>query len=199
MIFLWYDSKIFQNMTLRTFYIFSKKMTQKNWFFWKLPEELNIFYNDSKNWTHFSWMGLWELNSFNVTQRCCSLYMTRKIEFFKYDTKIWTFFWMWFKEFFQKKKKTKHWTLWKYDSKNWTWFWKTMTHWIEPFFFILTHRIEPFFSTWHDQRIEPFLFNMTQRIESFIFFNMTHSIEPFFSTLTHWIWTMTHRIEPLFI
>ena len=173
-------------MTLRTFYISSKKWLKKWFFFESYPKNWTLFTMTLRVEPIFSWMGPWELNSFNVTQRCCSLKMTRKIEFF----------WIWHKDlnFFLNliqsiffKKKTKHWTLWKYDSKNWTWFLKKL--WLTE--------LNPSFL--FNSKNWTLLFNMTQRIEPFIFFNMTHSIEPFFP---HWLiefepWLI--ELTPLFI
>ena len=82
--FLVYDSKIFQNMTLRT-ELFFFKCDSKNWtFFWTLLEELYRICYVFKNWSLFS----------NKTPRIELFLRDSKVLFFKYDSKNW-FFWLW--------------------------------------------------------------------------------------------------------
>ena len=66
--------------------------------------------NDSKNWTFFSE---------NMTQRIEPFVnMTERIDFFHYDSKNGTFFFL------------------EYDAKNWTLFSLNVTQRIEPFFWM---------------------------------------------------------------
>ena len=160
MIFLWYDSKIFQNMTLRTFNIFRKNDSKKLIFFESYPKNWTFFTMtlriepifpewDSENWTPLMWLKdvvlcIWleKLNFLNMTQRF---------------------------ELFLKN----------YDSLNWTLLFN-MTQRIEPFFSTWPKELIPSFQ--HDSKNWTLLFNMTQRIEPFCSTWLKELNPSFFST-----------------
>ena len=121
---------------------------------------MNLFLNDSKNWTcfffqkkmtqrieHFFWFNSKNWTPFNLS-KCNSenwicFYMTQRIEFFQYDSQNWTFF-----------------------------FWKRLTELNFIYFFWIRLTELNFFSL-----------NMTKELDSY-FLNMTQGIEPLIS----WIW-----------
>ena len=176
--FLPYESKnwIFLNMTHRI-----------ELFFWIWLTELNLFYNDSKNWTLSFWVRLknwtlfliWlkELNFFIYKKRT----MTQRSElevfvFFKQK--------LWLKEF----------NLFVFSKK------KNMTQRIEPFLFFQKKKQNSrnwFF--WYDSKNFQ---NMTLRTELFFFFQMRLQKLNFLAERYSKNWTlfiMSLRIEPLFL
>ena len=153
--------------------------------------------------------------------------MTQKIKNFEYDSKNWTSFWMWFKDFFTKTLSIEPFFLiWltefnpsvPYDSKNWTIELFKMIYWIK--FLNLTRRIEPFFDmTWKIDFLEnesnnsnPFWTWFTElniHFEKYdsknptLLFNMTYRIKSFSSTwlieIEPFFSTLLKELNPLFV
>ena len=126
--------------------------------------------------------------------------------FFKYDTKNWTFFWVWLKEwnFFSKKNRLTELNL----------FSSNMTQRIEPFISWIWRLELDLFSKYDSKSWTIFenSLDMTQRFELILliwleemnsFWNMTHRIEPFFFEFDSQNWNLflniTERIELLFL
>ena len=207
-----YDSKnwtFFSQMTRRLDFSFSN-MSDRKLFFWKK--------DDSKNWfseninqiiqTLFWWLK--ELSSFlNMTQRIekfHDFFDSKNWTYFEYDSKIWTFSWMWLTElnffidskkwvlFFRMTKILLNTTqriepLFEYVSKNWTFSGISLnglntlhkrTQRIGPWKIIWTTKPSYELGIYLTQRIEFFLKNITQKLLTF--FDMTHRIELLFRT-----------------
>ena len=212
--FFGYDSKIFQNMTLRT--VFFSNVTQKMNLFLNVTRRIStLFYYDSKNWTHFpnKTLRLEPLYFLNMTQRIETinfwiwltelnllvLNLTQRIDFFfEYDSRTWTFF------FFE------------YDAKNWTLFFliplkewnlflvrlkevNLFVTWLKEmiFFLKITQRIELFFPVWLTEL--NFFWNESQNWTFFFWIRLTEMdlfLEYDAKNWTPYFLNMTQRIEP---
>ena len=103
-----YDSKywFFQTKILtqriQPLLFFEHDSKNSTFFFQMWLKKLNFFFECySKNWTLFSKTPRIE-PFFNTTQRFCLWKWLKQIKNFEYDSKNWTSFWMWFKNFSQR-------------------------------------------------------------------------------------------------
>ena len=136
------------------------KMTQRIepflFLFSTMTQRIELFVNDSFNWASFM-----------------NLFSTRVELLFLSDSKNWTFFQYYSKDF---EYFSKIWTLFEYDSKIEIFGWKIVKK-LNSFQRIMTQRIQPFFSDmtqWNeiwknDSKSLTGFFNMTYRIEPLLF------------------------------
>ena len=201
----------FLNYDSQNVFFLKYEYDSQNWFFFNTNHRIDLFFEYDFFLTlnlFFFWIRLKELkfsdttqrNNFfysDMSQRIAPLfhmnyfYMTQRIEFFQYESKIFL-------------NKSKNWTFKKKGSKNWTFFFLNMTQRIEPL--SVWFKELNLFLSMTQKKIELFFFlNTTQWNDSM---NRTHFFEcdsnwnfwlkNIKKKIQNWFFHMTRRIEPAF-